>query len=177
MTATAYERIVDKLQEMDLRVRTGYRSSVAQCPSHDDRSPSLAIYDKDGKAKIVCFAGCDDALDILPAIDMTVADLYDEKRGSGKRTQPDPDLVFPMEARRHVTPSQKATDDLLHLPDIGERLCLAIARMRPELYIWKREDLADEIEVEVHPKYLPFIDRLTAQFCAPASDASLAVAA
>jgi hypothetical protein len=58
MTATAYERIVDKLHELDLRVREGYGGAVAQCPSHDDRQPSLAVYDKDGKAKIVCFAGC-----------------------------------------------------------------------------------------------------------------------
>jgi hypothetical protein len=58
MTATAYERIVDKLHELDLRVREGYGGAVAQCPSHDDRQPSLALYDKDGKAKIVCFAGC-----------------------------------------------------------------------------------------------------------------------
>jgi hypothetical protein len=72
MSATAYERIVDKLCEMDLKVRPGTKSVVALCPSHDDRQPSLAVYDKGGKAKIICFAGCDDALDILPALDMTV---------------------------------------------------------------------------------------------------------
>jgi hypothetical protein len=91
MTATAYERIVDKLAEMDLRVRAGSSSATALCPSHDDRNPSLAVYDKDGKIKVVCFAGCDDALDILPALDMTVADLYDEKH-HGTPTRPSPEV-------------------------------------------------------------------------------------
>jgi len=143
MSATAYERIVDKLHDLDLRVRTGYNSSVAQCPSHDDRQPSLAVYDKDGKAKIVCFAGCDDALDILPALDMTVADLYDERR-IGKGAGLDAEALARHKARKTMTPPQRAVDDLLQLPDLGERLCLGIARMRPELYIWEREQLASD---------------------------------
>jgi hypothetical protein len=116
-------------------------------PQPRRQAPSLAVYDKDGKAKIVCFAGCDDELDILPALDMTVADLYDEKRSVrvlGKSSAQH-DLAFRIEARRAMTPSQKALDDLLHMPDIGERLCLGIAPMRPEVYIWEREQLAGEI--------------------------------
>lgn len=144
MSVTAYERIVDKLHELDLRVRTGYRDSVAQCPSHEDRSPSLAVYDKDGKAKVVCFAGCDDALDILPALDMTVADLYDEKRTMRVSAHLDPELEARKARRRDMTPSQKWVDNLLHLPDIGERLCVSIAHHRPELYIWERERLGGE---------------------------------
>ena len=39
------------------RVRGGW---MAQCPAHDDRSPSLSIRDgNDGTALIHCFAGCD----------------------------------------------------------------------------------------------------------------------
>jgi hypothetical protein len=145
MTATAYERIVDKLHDLDLRPRTSSYMTVARCPSHDDRSPSLGVYDKDGKAKVVCFAGCDDALDILPALDMTVADLYDDQSSARKRrTSPDPDLLLRMDTRKAMRPSQKAADDIYHLADIGERLALAIARQRPELYIWEREQLAGE---------------------------------
>jgi hypothetical protein len=145
MTATAYERILDKLQELDLRVRTGYRDSVAQCPSHDDRSPSLGVWDKDGKAKVYCFAGCDDALDILPALDMTVADLYDEKRHL-RTGRVDPERNARSDARRSMNLVEKWLDNLLHLPDLGERLCLASARIRPELYVWEREQLAGEID-------------------------------
>jgi hypothetical protein len=146
MTTTAYERIVDKLHDLDLRPRTGYGSTVARCPSHDDRNASFAAYDKNGKVKVVCFAGCDDALDILPALEMTVADLYDEPWSSGRKRIPDPDLLRRYEARKTMTPSEKATDDLLHIADLGERLALAIARQRPELYIWEREQLAGETD-------------------------------
>jgi hypothetical protein len=139
MSATAYERIVDKLHDLDLKPHTSYGSTVALCPSHDDRQPSLAVYDKDGRAKVVCFAGCDDALDILPALEMSVSDLYDERR-SGRK----PSSAFDSsraERRKTMTPPHKATDDLMQLPDLGERLCLAAARQRPELYIWEREQL------------------------------------
>jgi hypothetical protein len=150
MTATAYERIVDRLDELDLRPRISYGSTTARCPSHDDRSPSLAVYDKGGKAKVHCFAGCDDELDILPALEMTVADLYDEKLGTARFSAPDPERLARYEARKTMTPSQKALDDLLHLPDIGERLCLAIANHRPELYIWEREQLGSDASDASH---------------------------
>jgi hypothetical protein len=144
MTATAYERIVDKLHDLDLRPRTGYKSTSARCPSHDDREPSLAVYDKESKAKIICFAGCDDALDILPALEMTVADLDDEKRSGNPSSAFNESAQARYDARKVMTPSQRALDDLLHLPDIGERLVMATARLRPELYIWEREELWQE---------------------------------
>jgi hypothetical protein len=146
MTATAYERIIEKLREQGKKVRQGTSYSVAQCPSYDHRQTSLTIYSKPGKAKVVCFAGCNDALDVLPALGMTVVDLYDDRRGKLRMTSyaPDPKIMARIGARRAMTPSQRALDDLLQLPDLGERLCLAIARIRPELYIWEREQLQEE---------------------------------
>jgi len=44
-----------------------------------------------------------------------------------------------------MTPSQRAVDDLLQLPDLGERLCLGNASIRPELYTWEREQLGGEL--------------------------------
>jgi hypothetical protein len=143
MTATAYERLLDRLKEQGCRYREGANQTMAQCPSHEDRQASLAIYNKEGKAKVVCFAGCSDSLDVLPALGMAVADLYDE-RSTRTAFQPDPETKARTDARRSMTPSQRATDDLLQLPDLGERLCLAIARTRPELYIWEREELLRE---------------------------------
>jgi hypothetical protein len=92
MTATAYERILEKLHEQGKKVRQGTSYSIAQCPSYDHRQTSLTVYSKPGRAKVVCFAGCSDVLDVLPALGMTVADLYDDRRG-GPRTahQPDPE--------------------------------------------------------------------------------------
>jgi hypothetical protein len=72
---------------------------------------------------------------------MTVADLYDEK-GTGKGTRPSPDLLFRVQLRKAMTPAQRAVHDLLQLPDLGERLCLGIARISPELYIGEREQLS-----------------------------------
>jgi hypothetical protein len=153
MTATAYERILDELRNQGKKIHQGSKEARAQCPGHDSRKASsrpLAIYSKPGKAKVVCFVGCSDVLDILPALGMTVADLYDERR-NGKSYGPDPELQAWInqrarsEARKSMTPSQRALDDLLQLPDLGERLCLAAARIRPELYIWEREQLGGEV--------------------------------
>src|SRR5687767_7019916 len=93
MTAMAYERILEKLREQGKKVRQGTSYSVAQCPSYDHRQTSLTIYSKPGKAKVVCFAGCSDVLDVLPALGMTVADLYDERRSAPRAAyQPDPEI-------------------------------------------------------------------------------------
>jgi hypothetical protein len=100
---------------------------MAQCPAHEDREASLAIYRKPGRIKIVCYAGCDDALDILPALGLTLSDLWDAPHGPRTPVQPDPELQARITARRSMTPIQRALDDLLHLPDLGERLCQCIA--------------------------------------------------
>jgi len=39
--------------------RTGPGRWMARCPSHDDRTPSLSITDRNGKALLHCFAGCE----------------------------------------------------------------------------------------------------------------------
>jgi hypothetical protein len=126
---TAYQRIVDELRNQGKKVKESSRSARAQCPSRDHKqaSQSLAIYNKQGRAKVVCFAGCSDVLDVLPALDMTVGDLYDDPRSSRNAYEPDPAVQRRIEARRNMTPIQRALDDLLQLPDLGERLCRCIA--------------------------------------------------
>jgi hypothetical protein len=115
---------------------------MAQCPAHEDREASLAIYRKPGRIKIVCYAGCDDALDILPALGLNLRDLWDEQKvKNGFLPRPDPAFQASIEARRSMTLLQRAVDDLSHLPDIGLRLCLGIAQIRPELYIADKYDL------------------------------------
>lgn len=147
MTATAYDRILDGLREQGKTIKLyGKQEARAQCPSHDSRdkhSKPLAIYRKQSKAKVVCFVGCNDALDILPALGMSIADLFDQRQGDGRAYKPDPTVQARIEARKTMTPVQRATDDLLQLPDFGIRLCLGIAQIRPELYI------ADKYELDV----------------------------
>src|SRR5215211_3998325 len=74
----AFERVCEALRSAGKVVRlTGCDHASAQCPAHDDRQASLAIWRKPGRAKIKCFVGCDDALDILPALGLSARDLYD----------------------------------------------------------------------------------------------------
>ena len=100
----------------------------------------MAIYRKPGKIKLVCFVGCDDR-DILAALGLDVRDLFDEPRQSPIGGNPRPRPVKPARPKTQV---ERALDRLLELPDLGERLCLAIARNRPELYIIDREQLGGD---------------------------------
>jgi hypothetical protein len=128
-TAAAYDRLLDRLRVQGKRYQEGTVQTMAQCPSHEDRQASLAIYRKPGRIKIVCYAGCDDALDILPALGLTLSDLWDQPK-TGQcigQLQPDPAIQARIEARRNMTVVQRAVDDLLQLPDLGERLARCIA--------------------------------------------------
>jgi hypothetical protein len=127
MTAPAYDRLLDRLREHGKRYREGAVQTMAQCPAHEDRQASLAIYRKPGRIKIVCYAGCDDALDILPMLGLSVRDLWDELSNALANYQRDSAVQARIEARRNMSPVERAVDDLFHLPDLGERLARCIA--------------------------------------------------
>lgn len=60
--------------------QTGNGRFVAQCPAHQDKSPSLAVREMpDGKILIHCFAGCS-AAEVLAAIGLSLEDLFPEKQ-------------------------------------------------------------------------------------------------
>lgn len=63
--------------------QTGPGRWMARCPAHEDRSPSLSLRNtagRDGETVLVhCFAGCDTG-DVLAALDLDLADLYDRDR-------------------------------------------------------------------------------------------------
>jgi hypothetical protein len=126
---SAYERILEALDQHGSRYREGANQTMAQCPAHEDREASLAIYRKPGKIKLVCFAGCDEELDILPKLELDWPDKYDDPRGWANRTgyRPDPAIQARIDARGKMNLIERAVDDLLHLPDLGERLCRGIA--------------------------------------------------
>jgi len=55
---------------------TGPSRWVATCPSHDDKSPSLAVREMDdGTVLIKCFAGCA-ATDVVAAAGLAFKDLF-----------------------------------------------------------------------------------------------------
>lgn len=80
-SGAALERVRVAFEQYGCRVTgTGTRLS-AQCPVHDDRSPSVSITGIEGRVLLYCHAGCGtDA--ILATVHLTMADLFDEPRQS-----------------------------------------------------------------------------------------------
>ena len=67
------------LQQLDKVKQTGVDKWRACCPSHDDKSPSLAIRElEDGRVLIHCFGGCS-VDEILSAIGLDFSVLYPPK--------------------------------------------------------------------------------------------------
>lgn len=83
---------VDNTLSLLKKVKKNGTGWTALCPAHDDHNPSLGIYRLDsGKAKVKCFAGCNDK-DVLAAIDLKVSDLFpldDSKQISRQREKTD----------------------------------------------------------------------------------------
>ncbi|HWB35959.1 MAG TPA: AAA family ATPase [Rugosimonospora sp.] len=82
ITETAVERILDRLREQGGPVGQGRGGEwTARCPAHNDRNPSLGVRAVPGRALVYCHAGCETA-DIMAALGMTLADLFDDRRGT-----------------------------------------------------------------------------------------------
>ena len=71
--------MTDLIHHLEGVRQTGDNRWIARCPAHDDGSPSLSIRElDDGRTLIHCFAGCD-ALSVLHAVDLEMADLFPER--------------------------------------------------------------------------------------------------
>ena len=79
MTTNPTERLLERLDGVK---ETSAGRYMARCPAHDDKSPSLSVSGKDGKLLVHCFAGCD-AEEIMAAVDLTLADLFDKPMQHG----------------------------------------------------------------------------------------------
>ncbi len=86
MHATPFENVVDALDQAGSRVvRRGHGQIMAQCPSHDDKNPSLSVKEADDDSALVhCFAGCD-IDDVLSAIGLRKRDLFSGDADGGER--------------------------------------------------------------------------------------------
>jgi hypothetical protein len=67
--------LLDKLEGVK---RKGANRWVALCPAHEDKSPSLAIKNDDGKLLLHCFGGCQ-TIDVLGAIGLDFTDIMPDK--------------------------------------------------------------------------------------------------
>jgi hypothetical protein len=68
--------IHDLLARLEKVKQTGRQRYIAQCPCHQDSTPSLAVTETDdGRILMLCRAGCD-TLNILESIGMDFNDLF-----------------------------------------------------------------------------------------------------
>ncbi len=75
------ENLLSRLQ----KVRKNGKDYMACCPAHQDKSPSLAIAEKeDGRILLKCFAGCS-ADEVLGAIGLELKDVMPENIGFHRR--------------------------------------------------------------------------------------------
>ena len=77
----AVARVVEALERdgYAIKWKTAGQAS-AQCPAHDDRTPSLSITSIEGQVLLNCHAGCTTA-HVVGALGLTMADLFDTRRG------------------------------------------------------------------------------------------------
>lgn len=72
---SALDTLLSRLQKVH---RTGNDRWKACCPAHDDKSPSLAIRDADGRLLLHCFGGCSTEA-VLSAVGLTFSDLMPDQ--------------------------------------------------------------------------------------------------
>lgn len=82
MNESAFERILEALRQHGCKVVERGTQASAQCPAHEDRSPSLSVARNPDRVLLHCHAGCPTDV-ILSALDMSAADLFDEPRERG----------------------------------------------------------------------------------------------
>lgn len=86
---TAFDRVCELLADhTGVYPRGNGRQRSARCPVHEDRTPSLSVTAGNERVLLKCQAGCDTD-DILAALGITRADLFDEP----KQPRPKPTVI------------------------------------------------------------------------------------
>lgn len=75
---TAFERITTALRGAGCHVTENSLGVASTCPAHNDTQPSLSVSRSGDRALVWCHGGCD-TRDVITAIGLTMADLYDER--------------------------------------------------------------------------------------------------
>lgn len=80
-SVTSFDRINAALENAGRFGRRSGAWTLYNCPAHEDSDPSLGVVYNPAKQRTVvrCFTGCDDR-DVLAAVGLRVADLYDDAR-------------------------------------------------------------------------------------------------
>lgn len=118
--------------------RTGQGRYIAKCPSHNDRSPSLAIKESDnGNILIKCFAGCS-VNEVVSSVGMSMEDLFPEStkiaKGERKPFNPydileclrDESMIVLLAASDLCVGNPLSIDDSIRLNTAHERINTAL---------------------------------------------------
>lgn len=105
--SSAIERVVGALRNHGSHVDDRTANIKAQCPAHDDKSPSLSVSPRrDGKGVVLhCHAGCD-SREVLSALGLAMADLFDEPKVR-EVFSPQRDYEYPNGRIVHRNPGKK----------------------------------------------------------------------
>jgi hypothetical protein len=109
------ENVLNNLRKVK---KTGPNKWQACCPAHDDKSPSLAIKDDNGKILLHCFGGCG-VMDVLGAIGLEPMELFPPGDGTWR----------PDETGRVAQSKFTAIDALRALGYVGGQLAIFAADM------------------------------------------------
>lgn len=128
-----FEHLLSRLEQLK---RTGDGRYMARCPSHEDRTASLAIRElKDGRVLIHCFAGCN-INEVLKAIGLTLSDLFPKRleinEKSERRPFPAADVMRALAFEVSVVGIVAAdiSKKMTISPKTKDRLLLAIRRIQ-----------------------------------------------
>lgn len=80
-SVTSYDRVNAALENAGRQGKRAGAWTLYNCPAHEDSDPSLGLVYNAAKQRsaLRCFTGCDDH-DVLAAIGLGIADLYDDAR-------------------------------------------------------------------------------------------------
>jgi hypothetical protein len=84
VSSAAYEGLRDALERRGLIAQVNGTTALARCPAHDDGTPSLSVTGIEGQVLVYCHGGYA-TVDVLAALDLTVIDLFDTRRGATYR--------------------------------------------------------------------------------------------
>ncbi|CAN5388495.1 hypothetical protein BH10ACT8_BH10ACT8_11280 [soil metagenome] len=139
---TAFQRIVTALEGENSTIRSrGHEKVSAQCPAHEDNQPSLSVTGIEGQVLLHCHGGCTTD-DVLGALSLTKADLFDNPKGAAYRYDNGRAVVRTPDKRF----SQRNTDNAPELYRLA-KVRTAVAVGQP-VYITEGEKDVHALEAE-----------------------------
>jgi hypothetical protein len=132
------EKVTEALDRRELRVVKSGSGLMAQCPAHDDRSPSLSITEAGDRILLNCHRGCEFS-EIMEALGLEQADAFEGK--------PEPRATAAKKAppKKAPLPSEQEIEAWSRALLKDEDLLAELLRSRG----WDRETLA-ELKVGFH---------------------------